>query len=207
VPRSCSTGKIDVHMVTHEQGGARHGRECLPTTPCDVRLLRWWFPPRSRGDRYLLDPYLGTAARARFFIGVVIVALPAEGAWALSAAVGSLNYFLVEPPPPAPSRSPDSAITIGAVARGGRGRRTGRRGASSREARRAPELNVHLFSADRCRVAPGHAAGASARNLFTARGQPVEGRHGHRRVRAKDPCIDADSADTAIEVGTMVPGC
>ena len=129
------SGKIDVHMVTHEEAkrgrprgrsrrGERHAASWLaalvvPSAICAVTVL-------------LLDPYLGIGGEsALFFIGVLVVALLGGVAPAALSAVLSgllLNYFLVAPRHTFTIAEPDSAVTDRRAAAGrGRGRGAGRR--------------------------------------------------------------------------------
>ena len=113
------SGKIDVHMVTHEQ--ARRGYSWASTSPRQRHVASWLaalvVPSAICAIIVLLlDPFLGIGGEsALFFIGVLVVALLGGVAPAALSAVLSgllLNYFLVEPRYTFTIAEPDSAITI-----------------------------------------------------------------------------------------------
>ena len=159
---------------------------------------------------YLLDPYLGIGGEsAIFFIGVLIVALLGGVAPAALSAVLSgllLNYFLVEPRYTFTIAEPDSAITVvvlllvavavAALVDGAASR--------SREARRASQEAelLALFSGSVLRGADLDTLLERVRETYSQRAVSLL-REGTGIVGCvgKDPCIDVDSADTAIEVG------
>ena len=188
------SGKIDVHMVTHEQ--ASRGSLWARISPRQQHAMSWLAAivvPSAicAVIVYLLDPYLGIGGEsAIFFIGVLIVALLGGVAPAALSALLSgllLNYFLVEPRYTFTIAEPDSAVTVVVLlARRGGGRRVGRRRGQPRQRGQARIAGGRTACAVRrigaTRRRPGHAAGAGARNLFTARRQPAAGRHRHRRV-------------------------
>ncbi len=114
-----NSGRIDVHMVTHEQ--ARPGFRYSATTHRQRHLISWLaaaLVPSAicAGTVLLLDRFLGIGGEsALFFVGVLAVALLGGVAPAVLSAVFSgllLNYFLVEPRHTFTISEPDSAITI-----------------------------------------------------------------------------------------------
>ena len=135
------SGKIDVHMVTHEQ--ASRGSVWTRMTPRQHHAISWLAAlvvPSAicAVIVFLLDPYLGIGGEsAIFFIGVLIVALLGGVAPAALSALLSgllLNYFLVDPRYTFTIAEPDSAVTVVVLlARRGRGRRPGRRGGQPRQ--------------------------------------------------------------------------
>lgn len=207
------SGKIDVHIVTHEQ--ARQGFSWSTASPRSRHLTSWlaaFVVPSAICALavLLLDRFLGIGGEsALFFIGVLIVALLGGVAPAALSAVLSgllLNYFLVAPRHTFTIAEPDSAITVvvlllvavavaalvdGAVTRAREATR------ASREAEllalfagsvlRGADLDTLL---ERVRETYGQRAVSLIRD-----GVGVVGRVGEQ------PCGDADAADTTIEVG------
>ena len=112
------SGKIDVHMVTHEEArrGSSWSRPRRVTGTGFLAGRRRGSVRDLRADRRLLDRFLGVGGEsALFFIGVLVVALLGGVAPAALSAVLSgllLNYFLVEPPHTFTIAEPDSAVTI-----------------------------------------------------------------------------------------------
>jgi len=207
------SGKIDVHMVTHEQAGG--GSAWARMSPRQHHAMSWLAAlvvPSAicAVIVYLLDPYLGIGGEsAIFFIGVLVVALLGGVAPAALSAVLSgllLNYFLVEPRYTFTIAEPDSAITIvvlllvavavAALVDGAASR--------SREARRASQEAelLALFSGSVLRGADVDTLLERVRETYSQRAVSLL-REGTGIVGCvgKDPCIDVDSADTAIEVG------
>jgi two-component system, OmpR family, sensor histidine kinase KdpD len=208
-----NSGKIDVHMVTHEQAQAgwsftrvtsrqRHlvswlAAIIVPSVICAVTVL-------------LLDPFLGIGGEsALFFVGVLIVALlggvtPA----ALSALLSGLllNYFLVAPRYTFTIAEPDSAVTVvvllavavavAALVDGAASR--------SREARRASQEAelLALFAGSVLRDADLTTLLERVRETYAQRSVSVL-REGTGIVACvgKDACVDVETADTAVEVG------
>ena len=108
-----NSGKIDVHMVTHE--AASGGRSLSSLSTRDRHLVSWLAALVVPSlictiIVFVLDPFLGTGGEsALFFIGVLIVALLGGVAPAALSALLSgllLNYFLVTPSTASPSPSP-----------------------------------------------------------------------------------------------------
>ena len=207
------SGKIDVHMVTQEQAGG--GSAWARMSPRQHHAMSWLAAlvvPSAicAVIVYLLDPYLGIGGEsAIFFIGVLVVALLGGVAPAALSAVLSgllLNYFLVEPRYTFTIAEPDSAITIvvlllvavavAALVDGAASR--------SREARRASQEAelLALFSGSVLRGADVDTLLERVRETYSQRAVSLL-REGTGIVGCvgKDPCIDVDSADTAIEVG------
>jgi two-component system sensor histidine kinase KdpD len=204
--------KIDVHMVTHGEAGSRrrvprkgHAASWLaafvvPSGICAVTAL-------------LLDRFLGIAGEsALFFVGVVVVALLGGIAPAAVSAVLSgllLNYFLVEPRYSFTIAEPDSAITIivlflvavavAALVDGAASR--------TREARRASQEAelLALFSGSVLRGADLATLLERVRETYSQRAvSMLRANDGEEQIVAcvgSAPCVDVESADTAIEVG------
>jgi two-component system sensor histidine kinase KdpD len=204
--------KIDVHMVTHGEAGSRrrvprkgHAASWLaafvvPSGICAVTAL-------------LLDRFLGIAGEsALFFVGVVVVALLGGIAPAAVSAVLSgllLNYFLVEPRYSFTIAEPDSAITIivlflvavavAALVDGAASR--------TREARRASQEAelLALFSGSVLRGADLATLLERVRETYSQRAvSMLRANDGEEQIVAcvgSNPCVDVESADTAIEVG------
>jgi two-component system sensor histidine kinase KdpD len=212
------SGKIDVHMVTHEQapGGFswsllsprhRHVASWLaalivPSAICAVIV-------------YLLDPYLGIGGEsAIFFVGVLVVALLGGVAPAALSALLSgllLNYFLVAPRYTFTIAEPDSAVTVvvlllvavavAALVDGAASR--------AREARRASQEAelLALFAGSVLRGADLDTLLERVRETYSQQAVSllrVVGGNSEGEIVAcvgADPCLDVDTADTAIEVG------
>jgi two-component system sensor histidine kinase KdpD len=212
------SGKIDVHMVTHEQAPSglswsyvsprhRHAASWLaalvvPSAICAVIV-------------YLLDPYLGIGGEsAIFFIGVLIVALLGGVAPAALSALLSgllLNYFLVDPRYTFTIAEPDSAVTVvvllavavavAALVDGAASR--------AREAKRASQEAelLALFAGSVLRGADLETLLERVRETYSQRAVSmlrVEDGNSEGEIVAcvgTDPCVDVDAADTAIEVG------
>ena len=207
------SGKIDVHMVTHEEASAsfswsrispRHQRitswlaaVVVPSAVCAVTAT--W-----------LDRYMGIGGEsALFFIGVLLVALLGGVAPATLAALLSgllLNFFFTDPRHTFVISEPDAAVTIvvlllvavavAAVVDGAAKR--------AREATRASheaEL-LALFAGSVLRGADLDALLERVRETYGQRAVSLL-RDGVGVVGCvgKDPCGDVDTADTAIEAG------
>ena len=207
---------IDVHMVTHEQtrrGAARSGKRTwqqhamswlaalvVPSALAAVAVL--W-----------LDPYLGVSGEsALFFIGVLAVALLGGVAPAALSAVLSgllINYFLAEPRYTFTISEPDSALTIAvllmvAVAVAALVDGAAKRAREARRASQEAELLAH-FAGSVLRGADPAALLDRVREVYSQTSVSLlRERDGDAVVVAcagKDPCVDVDNADTAIEVG------
>jgi two-component system sensor histidine kinase KdpD len=207
------SGKIDVHMVTHEQ--ASRGSLWARISPRQQHAISWLAAivvPSAicAVIVYLLDPYLGIGGEsAIFFIGVLIVALLGGVAPAALSALLSgllLNYFLVEPRYTFTIAEPDSAVTVvvlllvavavAALVDGAASR--------AREARRASQEAelLALFAGSVLRGADLDTLLERVRETYSQRSVSLL-REGTGIVGCvgTDPCIDVDTADTAIEVG------
>ena len=207
------SGKIDVHMVTHEQ--ASRGSLWARISPRQQHAMSWLAAivvPSAicAVIVYLLDPYLGIGGEsAIFFIGVLIVALLGGVAPAALSALLSgllLNYFLVEPRYTFTIAEPDSAVTVvvlllvavavAALVDGAASR--------AREARRASQEAelLALFAGSVLRGADLDTLLERVRETYSQRSVSLL-REGTGIVGCvgTDPCIDVDTADTAIEVG------
>jgi len=207
------SGKIDVHMVTHEHAGRSSVLARL--TPRQHHAMSWLAAvvvPSAICALivYWLDPYLGIGGEsAIFFIGVLTVALLGGVAPAVLSAVLSgllLNYFLVEPRYTFTIAEPDSAVTIvvlllvaiavSALVDGAASR--------SREARHASQEAelLALFAGSVLRGADLDTLLERVRETYSQRAVSLL-REGTGIVGCvgKDPCVDVDTADSAIEVG------
>jgi len=207
------SGKIDVHMVTHEQ--ASRGSVWTRITPRQHHAISWLAAVVVPSAIcavivFLLDPYLGIGGEsAIFFIGVLIVALLGGVAPAALSALLSgllLNYFLVDPRYTFTIAEPDSAVTVvvlllvavavAALVDGAASR--------AREARRASQEAelLALFAGSVLRGADLDTLLERVRETYSQRAVSLL-REGTGIVGCvgTDPCVDVDTADTAIEVG------
>lgn len=210
------SGKIDVHMVTHE--GARGPSLWARITPQERHVASWLaavlVPSAFCAVGVLLDPLLGVGGEsAIFFIGVLVVALLGGVAPAALSAVLSgilLNYFLVEPRYTFTISEPDSAITIVvllavAVAVAALVDGAASRARESRRATQEAEL-LALFAgsvlrgADLSTLLERIREAYSQRSVSLVRGDAHGG--GIVGCAGTDPCVTVDEADTAIEVGS-----
>ena len=212
------SGKIDVHMVTHEE--ASRGSVWARISPRQQHAMSWLAAivvPSAicAVIVYLLDPYLGIGGEsALFFIGVLIVALLGGVAPAALSAVLSgllLNYFLIEPRHTFTIAEPDSAVTIvvlllvavavAALVDGAASR--------AREAKRASQEAelLALFAGSVLRGADLETLLERVRETYSQRAvSMLRIRDGDSEGEivacvGQDPCTDVDTADTAIEVG------
>jgi two-component system sensor histidine kinase KdpD len=210
------SGKIDVHIVTHER--ARGPSLWDRISPRDRHVVSWLaavlVPSAICAATVLLDRLLGIGGEsALFFIGVLVVALLGGVAPAAVSAVFSgllLNYFLVEPRYTFTISDPDSAITIvvllavavavAALVDGAAGR--------AREARRATQEAelLALFAGSVLRGADLDTLLERIRETYSQRSVSLVRGDGHGGTvvgcAGADPCISVDDADTAIEVGS-----
>jgi two-component system sensor histidine kinase KdpD len=161
----------------------------------------------------LLDPYTGVGGEsALFFVGVLVVALlggvvPA----ALSALLSGLllNYFLIEPRYTFTIAEPDNAITTVvllavAVAVAALVDSAAKRTREARHASQEAEL-LALFAGSVLRGADLDTLLERVRETYAQRTVSLlrDGANGPAIVGCvgNDPCVDVDTADTAIEVG------
>lgn len=207
------SGKIDVHMVTHDE--ARGPSLWARISPRERHVASWLaaviVPSVFCAAGVLLDPLLGIGGEsAIFFIGVLVVALLGGVAPAALSAVLSgilLNYFLVDPRYTFTISEPDSAITIivllavavavAALVDGAAGR--------ARESRRAAQEAelLALFAGSVLRGADLNTLLERIREAYSQRSVSlVRGDGGVVGCAGADPCLTVDDADTAIEVGS-----
>lgn len=210
------SGKIDVHMVTHEE--AKRGRAVFPATPRERRIISWLaavLVPSAicAVTALFLDRHLAIGGEsALFVVGVLVVALlggvvPAAVSAALSGML--LNYFLTEPRYTFTIAEPDAAVTeivllVLAIAVAVLVDFSAKRQREARQASREAEL-LTLFSGSVLRGADLEALLERVRETYSQRAVSVLRVHGEdEQVVAsvgEDPCQDVDSADTAIDVG------
>jgi two-component system sensor histidine kinase KdpD len=207
------SGKIDVHMVTHEEAG--RGSTWLRFTTRQQRVASWLaaivVPSAICAIVVLLlDPYLGIGGEsAIFFVGVVVVALLGGVAPAILSALLSgllLNYFLIEPRHTFTIAEPDSAVTIVvlllvAIAVAVLVDGAAIRAREAKQASQEAEL-LALFAGSVLRGADLDTLLERVRETYSQRAVSLL-REGTGIVGCvgKDPCVDVDTADTAIEVG------
>lgn len=207
------SGKIDVHMVTHEE--TRRGWSMRSLAPAERRTVSWlaaFVVPSvvCTVTALLLDPVLGIGGdSALFFVGVLAVGLfggvgPAVVSALLSGVL--LNYFFTDPRYSLTIAEPDSAVTIVvllvvAVAVAVLVNTAARRAAEARRASQEAEL-LALFAGSVLR-------GADLETLLNR----VRETYGQRAVSllressgvvatvGERPSADVDHADTAVDVG------
>ncbi len=212
------SGKIDVHMVTH--GQAKAGFAWSRISPRERHLASWLaalvVPSAICAIIvFLLDPFLGVGGEsALFFIGVLIVALLGGVAPAALSALLSgllLNYFLVEPRYTFTIAEPDSAVTVVvlllvAVAVAALVDGAAKRAREARQATQEAEL-LALFAGSVLRGADLATLLERVRETYLQRSvSMLRVRDGDSEGQivacvGQDPCIDIDTADTAVEVG------
>ena len=211
-----NSGKIDVHMVTHEE--SKRGFSVRSVSPLERRAISWVAAVVVPSvicaitalflDRYLKIP----GETAIFFVGVLFVALLGGVAPAAVSAVLSgllLNYFLTEPRYTFTIAEPDSAITeivllLMAVAVAVLVDRARSREREARHASAEAEL-LTLFSGSVLRVPIWTRSwNGCARPIRNAPSVCCAVLGDEEQIVAcvgDDPCVTVDSADTAIEVG------
>ena len=211
-----NSGKIDVHMVTHEE--AKRGRGVHSATPRERQVLSWLAAVLVPSvicavTAIFLDKYLTIGGEsALFVVGVLVVALLGGVAPAVLSAVLSgllLNYFLTEPRYTFTIAEPDAAVTevvllVLAIAVAVLVDNAAKRQREARQASREAEL-LTLFSGSVLRGADLEALLDRVRETYSQRAVSM------LRVRGDDeqvvacvgeePCRGVGSADTAIEVG------
>ncbi|QLL06528.1 sensor histidine kinase [Mycobacterium vicinigordonae] len=210
------SGKIDVHLVTHEE--SRRGVRTTPASPPTRRVASWLaavlIPSMICGITVSeLDRFLNNGGEsALFFIGVLLVGLLGGVAPAILSAVLSgllLNYFLIAPRHSFTISEPNSAVTelvllLIAVAVAVLVDGAAKRAREARLASQEAEL-LTLFAGSVLRGADPQTLLERVRETYAQRAVVmVRERGGDRQVVAvvgKDPCTTVDSADTAIEVG------
>lgn len=206
------SGKIDVHMVTHDQ--AQPGWTWSTATRRQRHLASWLaaiiVPSAITAvTALLLDPFLHVGGEsAVFFIGVLIVALLGGVAPAALSAVLSgllLNYFFVDPRYSFTIADPDSALTIVvllaiAVAVAALVDNAAKRTREARHASQEAEL-LALFAGSVLRGADLTGLLERVRETYTQRAVSLF--HEDQGIVAcvgAEPCATIESADTAIEV-------
>ena len=207
------SGKIDVHMVTHEEAG--HGFSLKAIAPRERRLLSWLaalvVPSIICAITYfLLDPFLGIGGEsALFFVGVLLVALLGGVTPAILSALLSgllLNYFLTTPRFSFTIAEPDAAVTevvllAMAIAVAVLVDRAAHRARDARRASQEAEL-LTLFAGSVLRGADLDTLLERVRETYLQRAVSIL-RTGTGIVACvgDSPCVTVDSADTAVEVG------
>lgn len=208
---------IDVHMVTHPE--ARRGSAWTRMSPHQQHLTSWLaavvVPSAVCAVLVLvLDPLLGVGGEsALFFVGVLVVALLGGVAPAALSAVLSgllLNYFLIEPRHTLTISNPDNAITsvvllAVAVAVAGLVDSAAKRTREARRASQEAEL-LALFAGSVLRGADLDTLLERVRETYSQRAVSmlrITGGNSEGQIVAcvgDNPCVDVDTADTAIEV-------
>ncbi|MGV0037856.1 ATP-binding protein [Mycobacterium colombiense] len=217
------SGKIDVHLVTHEE--SKRGFRLSSLAPRERRVASWLaalvVPSVICAITVsTLDPYLDTGGEsAVFFIGVLLVGLFGGIAPAALSAVLSgllLNYFLIAPRHSFTIAEPNSAITelvllLVAVAVAVLVDFAAKRTREARRASQEAEL-LTLFAGSVLRGADLETLLERVRETYAQRTVTMlrepgeEARAGGAKgdvvaCVGRDPCVTVDSADTAIEVG------
>jgi two-component system, OmpR family, sensor histidine kinase KdpD len=211
------SGKIDVHMVTHEH--AKPGWSWSSASPLRRHLTSWLAAVAVPSGIctltvLVLDKFLGIGGEsALFFVGVLVVALLGGVAPAALSAVLSgllLNYFLVAPRHTFTIAEPDSAITIVvllavAVAVAVLVDSAASRARDARRASQEAEL-LALFAGSVLRGADLTTLLERVRETYSQRAVSLlrEDSQGKANIVAcvgQNPCAAVDSADTAVEVG------
>src|ERR1700730_14597334 len=210
------SGKIDVHMVTHEQ--ANRGLAFVSISPRARQIVSWLAAVTvpwvilAITTRWL-DPLLDIGGKtAIFFAGVIAVALfggvaPAVLAGMLSGAL--LVYFIAEPKYSFAVDNPSNAVTIVVLLGVAMAIAVLVDAAASRarEARRATQEAelLALFAASVLRGADLATLLERVREAYAQRAvclvRDVDGRPELVASVGKDPCATVDSADTAVKVG------
>jgi two-component system sensor histidine kinase KdpD len=200
-------------MVTHEE--AKAGWTLDDLSPRSRHLMSWLASlvvPSAICALIvlLLDPLLGVGGEsALFFVGVLVVALLGGVAPAALSAVLSgflLNFFLVEPRYTFTMAQPDSAVTVVvllavAVAVAALVDSSLNRAREARQASREAEL-LALFAGSVLRGADLTALLERVRETYLQKSVSLL-REGEGVVACvgDSPCVDVESADTAVEVG------
>ena len=211
-----NSGKIDVHMVTHEQ--ANHGLPFSSMSPRTRQIVTWlaavtmpWavLAVTTRWLDALLDIGGKTAI---FFAGVIAVALfggvaPAVLSGLLSGTL--LVYFVAEPRNSFAVDNPSNAITIVVLLGVAMAIAVLVDAAASRarEARRATQEAelLALFASSVLRGADLATLLERVREAYSQRAVSLVREVNGHPVRVAsvgdDPCATVDSADTAVKVG------
>lgn len=210
------SGKIDVHMVTHEEATRPIAFAGLLSR--QRRFASWVaaivvpsvIAAIAAG---LLDPYLSISGEsALFFVGVLVVALLGGVAPALLSAVLSgllLNFLLTEPRYTFTIYEPDNALTIVvlmlvAIAVSALVDSAAQRSREARQAAREAEL-LALFAGSVLRGADLETLLERVRETYGQRAVSVlrRGAAGDQVIACvgAQPCVSVDSADTAVDAG------
>ncbi len=218
------SGKIDVHIVTHEE--SKRGFRAASLSPRERRVTSWLAAIIIPAvictvTVTALDPYLNNDGEsALFFVGVLLVGLLGGVApSALSAVLSGLllNYYLIPPRHSFTIAEPNSAITelvllLIAVAVAVLVNDAAKRTREARRASQEAEL-LTLFAGSVLRGADIETLLERVRETYSQRAvsmlqEPPEDDRGGGKHKGyviasvgKDPCVTVDSADTAIEVG------
>ena len=211
-----ASGKIDVHMVTHEQ--ANRGLQFASISPRARQIASWaaaltvpW-AILAITTRWL-DPMLDVGGKTTiFFAGVIAVAMfggvaPAVLSGMLSGAL--LVYFIAEPRYSFAVADPSNAVTIVVLLGVAMAIAVLVDAAASRarEARRATQEAelLALFAGSVLRGADLTTLLERVREAYSQRAVCLVRELGGRLVPVasvgKDPCVTVDSADTAVKVG------
>ncbi|WP_067977121.1 DUF4118 domain-containing protein [Mycolicibacter icosiumassiliensis] len=215
------SGKIDVHIVTHEE--SKQGFRITPISARQRRVLPWLAALLVPSvvcaiTATWLDPMLRLGGEsALFFISVLAVALLGGVAPAILSAVISgllLNYFLIEPRHSFTIAESDSAVTeivllLVAVAVSVLVDRAAERAREAGRASQEAEL-LALFAGSVLRGADLETLLERVRETYALRAVSIlrrptlDGQQAGPTVIAaagNDPCTTVDTADTAIDVG------
>jgi two-component system, OmpR family, sensor histidine kinase KdpD len=213
--------KIDVHIVTHGEAGK--GFSWSRVSPRQHHFISWLaaiIVPSAicAVTVFVLNPFMGVGGKsALFFVGVLLVALLGGVAPAALSALLSgllLNYFLTPPLYTFTIAEPDNAVTelvllVVAVAVAALVDSAAKRTREAKWASQEAEL-LALFAGSVLRGADLDALLERVRETYSQRAVSMlrvredseEGETGEIvACVGKDPCVDVDSADTAIEVG------
>lgn len=219
------SGRIDVHIVTHEAEGKRSLGGALTLSHRERRIASWLAAIATPSAICtiavtLLDPYLDTSAQsALFFMGVLLVGLLGGIAPAALSAVLSgllLNYYLIAPRHSFTIAEPSSATTelvllLIAVAVAVLVDFAAKRTREARRASQEAEL-LTLFAGSVLRGADLETLLERVREAYAQRAvsflrRPRDAGPAGRKTSVvvasvgRDPCVKVDFADTAIEVG------
>ncbi|MCX5046001.1 sensor histidine kinase KdpD [Aldersonia sp. NBC_00410] len=207
------SGKIDVHMVTHEE--ARTGFRFASLAPKERRVFAWLAAivvplVACAVTALFLDGILDLGGEsAVFFVVVLLVALLGGiGPAVLSALISGamLNFFFVDPRHSLTIAEPDSFVTVlvllaVAVAVAALVDSAAKRAAQARRASQEAEL-LALFAGSVLRGADLPGLLERVRETYSQRAVSIVGRaEGAIASVGTDPPSTPADADTAIEVG------
>jgi two-component system, OmpR family, sensor histidine kinase KdpD len=210
------SGKIDVHMVTHEE--ARRGFSWSRMSPRQQHLASWLaaivVPSAICAITVAwLDRFMGIGGEsALFFVGVLVVALLGGIAPAILSALMSgllLNYFLTAPRYSFTIADPGTAVTevvllVVAVAVAALVDSAANRTREARRASQEAEL-LALFAGSVLRGADLNTLLERVRETYLQRAVSLLRERDSRSELVgcvgDTPCLTVDSADAAVEVG------